>query len=75
MSQLDPTAHSEVGDTVALEYPVGHPDRIRGAGRGADGRETNEAFAWIGAIGIGVALACATTAVIIDRRRSLAVRP
>ncbi|SFB42720.1 hypothetical protein SAMN05421867_1302 [Cellulomonas marina] len=75
VDELDLTVYSEVGDTVALEYPVEHPDRIRGAGRAAEGRDTNRAFAWISGIGAGVALACAATAVVVDRRRPLAARP
>jgi len=75
VDELKLTVNSAVGDTVALEYPVGHPDRIRGAGRAAEGRTTNEAVAWISGLGIAVALGCAATAVVVDRRRPLAARP
>ncbi|WP_407342199.1 hypothetical protein [Pengzhenrongella phosphoraccumulans] len=69
VDQLDLRIDSKVGDEVALEYPVGNPDRIRGAGRADEGRETNTVVAWISAVGAGVALGCAATAVALDRRR------
>jgi hypothetical protein len=75
VDELDLRIDSKVGDAVALEYPVGNPDRIRGAGRAAEGRETNTVLAWISAIGAGIALACAATAVAVDHRRPLAARP
>lgn len=75
VDELDLTVYSEMGDTVALEYPVGHPDRIRRAGLAAEGRETNGALARISGLGIAVALACAATAVVVDRRRPLPARP
>lgn len=71
--ETDLTIHSVVGDTVALEYPVAHPDRIRGAGEAAKGRESNAAFPWLTAVGIGVTAALAATATGLDRRRRAAV--
>ncbi|WP_407345548.1 hypothetical protein [Pengzhenrongella phosphoraccumulans] len=67
--QLDLRIDTKVGDAVALEYPVGNPDRIRGASRAAEGRQTNTVFAWISAVGAGVAVGCAATAIVFDLRR------
>lgn len=72
--ETDLTVYSEVGDTVALEYPLGHADRIRGAGSASAGRATSSVVGWVSGIAAGVTGACALAAVALDRRRPSTAR-